>query len=159
MLFSRRFSRKCLEGISFKFFVCFIFNVLLGSAPTKKNFDIQGNTRVGSGGQFTSNRLSCHHNHYHQKFHYYGMNCRIKFFTLERFLIERFSVFEDVTSNSNLYIQGNMTPPCLVNSPPKNPYSNLHILHISSCHDFNLKLSKHSEQTCNLSRKLRFWFV
>ena len=98
-------------------------------------------------------------NHYHQKFHYYSMNCRIKFFTLERFSIERFSVFEDVTSNSNLYIQGNMTPPCLVNSPPKNPYSNLHILHISSCHDFNLKLSKHSEQTCNLSRKLRFWFV
>ena len=28
-----------------------------------KNFDIQRNTRVGSGGQFTSNRLSCHHMH------------------------------------------------------------------------------------------------
>ena len=31
MLFSRGFSRTCLEGISFKFFVCFIFNVSLGS--------------------------------------------------------------------------------------------------------------------------------
>jgi len=56
--FSGRFSRTCLEGISFKFFVCFIFNVSLGSAPKRKNFDIQRNTRVGSGGQFTSNRLS-----------------------------------------------------------------------------------------------------
>ena len=27
----------------------------------EKNFDIQRYTRVGSGGQFTSNRLSCHH--------------------------------------------------------------------------------------------------
>ena len=57
--------------------------------------------------------------HYHQKFHYYSMDCRIKFFTLERFSIEQFSVFEDVTSNSNLYIQSNMTPPCLVNCPQK----------------------------------------
>ena len=61
MLFSKRFSRSCLEGISFKFFVCFIFNVSLGSAPKRKNFDIQRNTRVGSGGQFTSNRLSNDH--------------------------------------------------------------------------------------------------
>ena len=61
MLFSRRFSRTCLEGISFKFFVCFILNVSLGSAPKRKNFDIQRNTRVGSGGQFTSNRLSNDH--------------------------------------------------------------------------------------------------
>ena len=61
MLFSRRFSRTCLEGISFNFFVCFIFNVSLGSAPKRKNFDIQRNTRVGSGGQFTSNRLSNDH--------------------------------------------------------------------------------------------------
>ena len=59
--FSGRFSRTCLEGISFKFFVCFIFNVSLGSAPKRKNFDIQRNTRVGSGGQFTSNRLSNDH--------------------------------------------------------------------------------------------------
>ena len=59
--FSGRFSRASLGGISFKFFVCFIFNVSLGSAPKRKNFDIQRNTRVGSGGQFTSNRLSCHH--------------------------------------------------------------------------------------------------
>ena len=59
--FSGRFSRTCLEGISFKFFVCFIFNVSLGSAPKRKNFDIQCNTRVGSGGQFTSNRLSNDH--------------------------------------------------------------------------------------------------
>ena len=59
--FSGRFSRTCLEGISFNFFVCFIFNVSLGSAPKRKNFDIQHNTRVGSGGQFTSNRLSCRH--------------------------------------------------------------------------------------------------
>ena len=28
--------------------------------PKRKNFDIQRNTRVGSGGQFTSNRLSYH---------------------------------------------------------------------------------------------------
>ena len=55
MLFSRRFSRKCLEVISFKFFVCFIFNVSLGSAPKRKNFDIQCNTRVALGGQFTLN--------------------------------------------------------------------------------------------------------
>ena len=61
MLFSRRFSRTCLEGISFKFDVCFIFNVSLGSAPKRKNFDIQRNTRVGSGGQLTSNRLSNDH--------------------------------------------------------------------------------------------------
>ena len=61
LLFSRGFSRICLEGISFKFFVCFIFNVSLGSAPKRKNFDIQRNTRVGSGGQFPSNRLSCRH--------------------------------------------------------------------------------------------------
>ena len=60
--FSGRFSRTCLEGISFKFFVCFIFNVSLGSAPKRKNFDIQRNTRVASGGQFTSNRLSNDHN-------------------------------------------------------------------------------------------------
>ena len=59
--FSGRFSRTCLEGISFKFFVCFIFNVSLGSAPKRKNFDIQRNTRVASGGQFTSNRLSNDH--------------------------------------------------------------------------------------------------
>ena len=63
MLFSRRFSRTCLEGISFKFFVCFILNVSLGSAPKRKNFDIQRNTRVGSGGKFTSNRLSNDLNH------------------------------------------------------------------------------------------------
>ena len=61
MLFSRRFSRTCLEGISFNFFVCFIFNVSIGSAPKRKNIDIQRNTRLGSGGQFTSNLLSCHH--------------------------------------------------------------------------------------------------
>ena len=61
MLFSRRFSRTCLEGISVNFFVCFIFNVSLGSAPKRKKFDIQRNTRVGSGGQFTSNRLSNDH--------------------------------------------------------------------------------------------------
>ena len=65
--FSGRFSRTCLEGISFKFFVCFIFNVSLGSAPKRKNFDIQRNTRVGSGGQFTSNRLSNDHNFCVQK--------------------------------------------------------------------------------------------
>ena len=41
---------------------CFIFNVSLGSAPKRKNFDIQRNTRVCSGGQFTSNRLSNDHN-------------------------------------------------------------------------------------------------
>ena len=62
MLFSRGFSRTCLEGISFKLFVCFIFNVSLGSAPKRKNFDIQRNTRVGPGGQFTSNGLSNDHN-------------------------------------------------------------------------------------------------
>ena len=53
--FSGRFSRTCLEGISFNFFVCFIFNVSLRSAPKRKNFDIQHNTRVASGGQFTLN--------------------------------------------------------------------------------------------------------
>ena len=36
LLFSRRFSRTCLEWISFNFFVCFIFNVSLGSAPKRK---------------------------------------------------------------------------------------------------------------------------
>ena len=39
----------------FQIFVCFIFNVSLGSAPKRKNFDIQRNTRVASGGQFTLN--------------------------------------------------------------------------------------------------------
>ena len=58
--FSGRLSRASLEGISFNFFVCFIFNVSIGSAPKRKNFDIQCNTRVGLGRQFTSNRLSCH---------------------------------------------------------------------------------------------------
>ena len=37
LAFSRRFSRKCLEGISFNFFVCFIFHWSIGSAPKKKN--------------------------------------------------------------------------------------------------------------------------
>ena len=36
LAFSGSFSRKCLEGISFNFFVCFIFNVSIGSAPKKK---------------------------------------------------------------------------------------------------------------------------
>ena len=63
--FSGRFSRTCLEGISFNFFVCFIFNVSLGSAPKRKNFDIQRNTRVASGGQFTLN--------YHTPSHMYGI--------------------------------------------------------------------------------------
>jgi len=63
LLFSRRFSRTCLEGISFKFFVCFIFNVSLGSAPKRKNFDIQCNTRVASGGQFTLNYHTPSHMH------------------------------------------------------------------------------------------------
>ena len=62
LAFSRRFSRTCLEGISFNFFVCFIFNVSLGSAPKRKNFDIQRNTRVGSGGQFTLNYHTPSHN-------------------------------------------------------------------------------------------------
>ena len=61
LAFSGRFSRASLEGISFNFFVCFILNVSIGSAPKRKNFDIQRNTRVGSGCQFTSNLLSCHH--------------------------------------------------------------------------------------------------
>ena len=59
--FSGRFSRASLEGISFNFFVCFIFNVSIGSAPKRKDIDIQRNTRVGLGCQFTSNLLSCHH--------------------------------------------------------------------------------------------------
>ena len=33
--FSGRFSRASLEGISFNFFVCFIFNVSIGRAPKK----------------------------------------------------------------------------------------------------------------------------
>ena len=57
--FSGWFYRTCLEGISFKFFVCFILNVSIGNAPKRKNFDIHRNTRVGSGCQFTSNLLSC----------------------------------------------------------------------------------------------------
>ena len=36
LAFSGRFSRKCLEGISFKLFVCFIFHWSIGSAPKKK---------------------------------------------------------------------------------------------------------------------------
>ena len=66
--FSGRFSRTCLEGISFNFFVCFIFNVSLGSAPKRKNFDIQRNTRVASGGQFTLN--------YHTPSHMYLIDRR-----------------------------------------------------------------------------------
>ena len=45
----------------FQIFCMFYFNVSLGSAPKRKNFDIQRNTRVGSGGRFTSNRLSNDH--------------------------------------------------------------------------------------------------
>ena len=60
--FSGRFSRTCLEGISFNLFVCFIFNVSLGSAPKRKNFDIKCNTRVASGGQFTLNYHTPSHN-------------------------------------------------------------------------------------------------
>ena len=55
LAFSGSFSRKCLVVIFFNFFVCFIFNVSLRSAPKRKNFDIQHNTRVASGGQFTLN--------------------------------------------------------------------------------------------------------
>ena len=58
---SSRFSRASLEGISFNFFVCFILNVSIGSAPKRKNIDIQRNPRVGLGCQFTSNLLLCHH--------------------------------------------------------------------------------------------------
>ena len=65
--FSGRFSRTCLEGISFNFFVCFIFNVSLGSAPKRKNFDIQRNTRVASGGQFTLNYHTPSHKHFAPK--------------------------------------------------------------------------------------------
>ena len=36
LAFSGRFSRKCLEGISFNFFVCFIFDWSIGSAQKKK---------------------------------------------------------------------------------------------------------------------------
>ena len=36
LAFSGRFSRKCLEGISFNFFVCFISDRSIGSAPMKK---------------------------------------------------------------------------------------------------------------------------
>ena len=50
----------------FQIFVCFIFNVSLGSVPKRKDFDIQRNTRVGSGGQITSNRLSNDHMHGHE---------------------------------------------------------------------------------------------
>ena len=35
-----------------------VFNVSIGSAPKRKNIDIQRNTRVGVGCQFTSNLLS-----------------------------------------------------------------------------------------------------
>ena len=55
--FSGRFSRASLEGISFKFFVCFIFIVSIGSAPKRKHIDIQRNTREGLGCQFTSPQL------------------------------------------------------------------------------------------------------
>ena len=37
LAFSGRFSRKCLKGISFNFFVCFIFNRSIGSAQKKKH--------------------------------------------------------------------------------------------------------------------------
>ena len=67
LAFSGRFSRASLEGISFKFFVCLIFNVSLGCAPKRKNFDIKRNTRVGSGGQFASNRLSYRHTIYFRR--------------------------------------------------------------------------------------------
>ena len=60
LAFSGSFSRKCQEGISFNCFVCFIFNVSIGSAPKRKNIDMLRNTRVGLGCQFTSNLLSCH---------------------------------------------------------------------------------------------------
>ena len=60
MLFLAGFLEHLQKGFLSIFFVCFIFNVSLRSAPKRKNFDIQRNTRVGSGGQFTSNRLSCH---------------------------------------------------------------------------------------------------
>ena len=70
--FSGRFSRTCLEGISFNFFVCFIFNVSLGSAPKRKNFDIQRNTRVASGGQFTLN--------YHTPSHIYSNRFQMDIF-------------------------------------------------------------------------------
>ena len=56
--FSGRFSRTCLEGISFNFFVCFIFNVSIGSALKKKNIDINRYTSVDVGCQFTSNVVS-----------------------------------------------------------------------------------------------------
>ena len=61
MLFLACFLEHLQKGFLSIFFVCFIFNVSLRSAPKRRKFDIQRNTRVGSGGQFTSNRLSCHH--------------------------------------------------------------------------------------------------
>merc|ERR1712012_612608 len=68
--------------ISFKFFVCFIFNVSLGSAPKRKNFDIQCNTRVASGGQFTLN----YHTPSHMQLHYMSIFPCIIYGLLRRLL-------------------------------------------------------------------------
>ena len=69
----------------FQIFVCFIFNVSLGSAPNRKNFDIQRNTRVGSGGQFTSNRLS--NDHMYMYFILYTLTCLTRVFKQNSYLL------------------------------------------------------------------------
>ena len=58
LAFSGRFSRKYLEGISFNFFVCFIFKWSIGSAPKQNDINILRYTRTEIEPQFTSNWLS-----------------------------------------------------------------------------------------------------
>ena len=45
----------------FQIFCMFYLQCITRKCAKEKNFDIQRNTRVGSGGQFTSNRLSNDH--------------------------------------------------------------------------------------------------
>ena len=45
----------------FQIFCMFYLQCITRKCAKEKNFDIQRNTKVGSGGQFTSNRLSNDH--------------------------------------------------------------------------------------------------
>ena len=110
--FSGRFSRASLEGISLKFFVYFILNVSIGSAPKRKNFDIQRNTRVGSGGQFTSNRLSCHHI-YVSKFLVFVFSVSSSFFS---------ATFMILNCQSHTHTHPTQSPPPSPNITPICPY-------------------------------------
>ena len=149
--FSGRFSRTCLEGISFNFFVCFIFNVSLGSAPKRKNFDIQRNTRVASGGQFTLNYHTPSHNLLSTKVEEWTSNRKWYFITSGNFGSSNCFPFFSKVINCSLYL-----PPKNVTQVGKRIY--IYLLHRHSlcfCKTQYVVPCAQRHKLCNLCRLCR----